>query len=72
VRYWTLYGVPLRSDQTYLEVTHGRLRENPGAGHPRLTIIESIKLTHDRELDRVKPTSESAEMKNSRRPSDQV
>ena len=31
---------------------------------PMQTFIESIKLAHDRELDRIEPTSESAEMKN--------
>jgi hypothetical protein len=31
---------------------------------PMQTFIESIKLAQDRELDRIKPTSESAEMKN--------
>jgi transposase InsO family protein len=31
---------------------------------PMQTFIESIKLAHDRELDRIKPTSEPAEMKN--------
>jgi Integrase core domain/Winged helix-turn helix len=31
---------------------------------PMQTFIESIKLAHDRELDRIRPTSESAEMKN--------
>jgi transposase InsO family protein len=31
---------------------------------PMQTFIESIKLAHDRQLDRIKPTSESVEMKN--------
>jgi hypothetical protein len=30
---------------------------------PMQTFIESIKLAHDRELDRINPTSESAEVK---------
>jgi transposase InsO family protein len=33
-------------------------------GKPMQTFIESIKLSHDRELDRIKPTSESEMMVN--------